>query len=79
MSEFDTRLIPNYLIAFATIGVFLFTVVYSLLHSNTLISTIEIVDPKTALVVGGVGGMIITALLLNVRDIYLYFYKKNPK
>lgn len=79
MSQFNTQLIPNYLIAFATIGVFLFAVVFSLLNANTLITAIEVVDPKTALVVGGVGGMIITALLLNVRDIYQYFFRKNPK
>lgn len=75
---FDTKLIPNYIFAGATIGVFLFAAVFSLLNADTLISNIETQDPQTAFIVGGVGGTIITALLLNVRDIYLFFFKKTP-
>lgn len=78
MPEFDSRLIPNHIFAGATIAVFLFLCVFSVLNAETLINMVEVEDPKVALLVGGVGGTLITALLLNVRDVYQFFFRKVP-
>ena len=74
-----TSLTPNYVIAYATVAIFLFSVVYALFNAGTLISTVEVVDGKTGLLIGGVGGSLVMALLLNVRDIYQFFFRKVPK
>ena len=79
MANFDIRLVPNIVIAFATVGVFLFSVVFVLYNAESLISVIETQEPSTAAIMGGIGGTIITALLLNVRDIYQFFFRKAPK
>ncbi len=79
MAQFDMRLIPNIAIAFATVGVFLFAVVFSLYNAESLINMVETQEPETALIIGGIGGTIITALLMNVRDIYQFFFRKAPK
>lgn len=75
---FDTNLIPNHIIAFATVAVFLFCVTFAVVNAETLIDLVEVQDPKTALVMGGIGGTLVTALLLNVRDIYQFFFRKTP-
>lgn len=74
-----TSLVPNQVIAYATVAVFLFSVVFALINADTLISTVEVVDGKTGLLIGGVGGSLVMALLLNVRDIYQFFFRKVPK
>ena len=78
MVEFDKRLLPNYIFAGATIGVFLFLCVFALTNADTLISTVSTTDPETALIMGGVGGTLITALLMNVRDVYQFFFRVSP-
>lgn len=78
MSDFDNRLVPNYIFAGATIAVFLFAAIFVLLNAQDLI--VQIPDnPEQALILGGVGGAIITALIVVTKDVYTYFFRKNPE
>ena len=78
MTQFDKRLIPNYIVAFAIIGTFLWATGYSLVNADTLLDVISTDDPKVNLVIGGVGGTLITALIFVVKEVTSYLFRKNP-
>lgn len=80
MVEFDNRLIPNYIFAGATIGTFLFACIYALLHADTLIQIIDSnqLTNGEALALGGVGGALITALIVVTKDVFQFFFRTSP-
>ena len=80
MTEFDTRLIPNYIFAGATIGTFLFACIFALYNADTLITIIDedALTTGTALALGGVGGALLTALIVCTKDIYQFFFRTAP-
>ena len=77
MAQLDQRLIPNHILAAAIIGVFLFAVIYVLFNFDTFVVEIP-EDPTTALVVGGIGGTIITALIVIVKEVTTFYFRKTP-
>jgi len=80
MAEFDKRLIPNYVFAGATIATFLFACIFALYNADTLITVIEgsAISTGTALVLGGVGGALLTALIVITKDVYQFFFRTSP-
>ena len=78
MAEFDKRQIINYIVILMTIGTFLGASVYVLTQGLEIVETADELSGSTGLAVGTIGGTILTALLLNTRDIYTYLFRKNP-
>jgi|APSaa5957512535_1039671.scaffolds.fasta_scaffold109678_2 hypothetical protein len=78
MADFDKRLIPNYIFAGMFFSVFLFGCVYALVNWQTLGGEIETLSAGEALVLGGVGGSLITALIVIVKDWAQFFTRTTP-
>ncbi len=78
MAEFDKRSIINYIVILATIGTFLWSSAFVLTNGLEIMESADELSGSTGLVVGTIGGTILTALLLNTRDIYTYLFRKNP-
>lgn len=78
MVEFDKRQIINYIVILLTIGTFLGASVYVLTQGLEIVENADELSGSTGLAVGTIGGTILTALLLNTRDIYTYLFRKNP-
>lgn len=78
MTQFDKRLIPNYLFAGMFFSVFLFGCVYALLNWNEIGGEIADLSAGEALVIGGVGGSLITALIVIVKDWSQFFTRTTP-
>ena len=79
MAEFDKRQIINYVVICATIGTFLWASVFVLTNGLEILETADELSGSAGLAVGTIGGTILTALLLNTRDIYTYLFRKNPE
>lgn len=75
---FDTRLIPNYIVAMAIIGVFLWAVGYSLVNADELLSIVSTDDPKQNFILGTVIGSLFTTLIFIVKEVTTYLFRKNP-
>ena len=78
MAKFDTRLLPNYIVAMAIIGVFLWTIIFSLTHVEYLLSVVQTDDPKQNLIMGTIIGTIFTTLIFIVKEVTTYLFRKNP-
>ena len=78
MTEFDKRLIPNYIYAAMFFAVFLWGCTFVLLNWEELVTDVTNLDTDQALIVGGVGGALISALILNVKDIVQFFFRTAP-
>ncbi len=78
MTQFDTRLIPNYIAALAIIGVFLWAVGYSLVNADELLEIVLTDDPKQNLIMGSIIGTLFTALIFVLKEVTSYLFRKNP-
>ncbi len=78
MAQFDTRLIPNYIVAIAIIGVFLWSIYYSLTNAEQLLSIVATDDPKQNFIMGSIIGSIFTALIFIVKEVTSYLFRRNP-
>lgn len=69
------RLTTRNIMALATTGVFLFSVVYSLINSDVVIATID--EAPKGVILGG--GIIIGTFVAVVKDVYSFFFRKAQK
>lgn len=76
--SFDTRLIPNYIVALAIVGVFLWAVGYSLINIDHILDITATEDPKTNLIMGGIVGSLFTTLIFVLKEVTTYLFRKNP-
>lgn len=75
---FDTRLLPNYIVAMAIVGVFLWAVGYSLVNAEYLLSIVSTGDPVQNFVMGSIIGTLFTALIFILKEVTTYLFRKNP-
>lgn len=78
MTQFDKRLIPNYIIAAAIIGTFLWAIGYTLVNIDNILSIVGTDDPKQNFIMGAVVSALFTALIFIVKEVTTYLFRKNP-
>jgi hypothetical protein len=62
----------------AIVGVFLWTIIFSLTHVEYLLGVIETDNPKQNFIMGSVVGILFTTLIVIVKDVITYLFRKNP-
>lgn len=72
------KLTTRNIIALATVAVFLYGGIFALENANELVTQVENEDPKTAFVLGGAGGALLTALVLVSKEVYFFYFRKKP-
>lgn len=80
--EISQKLTTRNILALATTGVFLWSIVFMFQHFDqffTLFEVVEDLEPVVALSVGGAGGLILGAFLMVVKDVYQFFFRKKEQ